>query len=500
MPSLSLEALALFPLEESATLLKYTLRAAQAGSWVWDVVSDQCFWSEEFHSLVGTDPATSRPSSEAWLLTIHCDDREAALREMTASLRERRELNNEFRVVRPDGVVRWMRSQGHALYDKDGTPLRMMGVMFDITERKQTEAALRESEERLRLATQAAAVGIWSWNIATNEVFWTPECHAIMGVTGFGGALEDFSRWVHPDDAGKVWAAVQEAIDHRRPYLAEFRIVRPDGELRWLLNQGLVEYEDSGQPRRLLGIVMDITQRKQIVEQLRESDRHKDEFLAVLAHELRNPLASIRNAVHVMHRLGIQDPQLQRMCDLMNRQTDQLCRLVDDLLDISRIGQGKTLVSKERLDLRTIVERAVEVSRPAIDGSRHRLEVSLPSTPLMLDGDEVRLVQVVSNLLNNAAKYTEPEGSLRLTVDAQGGEARIQVEDNGIGMSAEFLPVVFDLFAQADRTSDRARGGLGIGLALVRRLVELHGGTVHADSAGLGCGSVFTVRLPLAPG
>jgi PAS domain S-box-containing protein len=505
MPSLSLEALALFPLEESATLLKYTLLAAQAGSWVWDVAHDQCFWSEEFHLLVGTDPATCRPSCEAWLRTIHPQDRDAAFAEMEAALRDRRELNNEFRVVRPDGVVRWMRSQGQALYDKDGTPLRMMGVMFDITERKQTEDALRQREEDLRIITDGLPVLIsyvdsgqrYRFNNRMYEEWFGLRRDEIRGVP----VHEVLGEAAYQDVRPHIEAALAGREVRYEMWLDYKTVGKVCVEVRYVPDFG-----PGGEVRGFFALINDISNHKQAQaalreseERLRESDRRKDEFLAVLAHELRNPLAPIRNAVHVMQRLNIQDPQLQRMRDVLDRQTEQLSRLVDDLLDISRIGQGKTLVSKARLDLRAIVERAVEVSRPAIDGSRHRLQVSLPSTPLRLDGDEVRLVQVVSNLLNNAAKYTEPGGSIRLSVDTQGGEARIRVEDNGIGMSAEFLPVVFDLFAQADRTSERSRGGLGIGLALVRRLVELHGGTVHADSAGPGCGSVFTVRLPLAP-
>jgi two-component system, sensor histidine kinase len=231
--------------------------------------------------------------------------------------------------------------------------------------------------------------------------------------------------------------------------------------------------------------------------QLREAHARKDEFLATLAHELRNPLAPIRNAMHVLRRKAV-DPALAPLHDIIDRQLRQMVRLVDDLLEVSRITRGKVALQMERLDVASVLRGAIETSRPLIDAGRHHLVVELPAMPLHVDGDAVRLGQVFSNLLNNAAKYTEDGGRIVLSARAADDQVEITVEDNGIGIAPEMLPTVFDIFTQVRDANARAQGGLGIGLTLVRSLVELHGGRVVAHSEGPGTGSRFTVRLPLA--
>lgn len=235
------------------------------------------------------------------------------------------------------------------------------------------------------------------------------------------------------------------------------------------------------------------------VEALREADQRKDEFLAMLAHELRNPLAPIRNAAQVMKLAGPTQPDQQWACEVIERQTQHLTRLVDDLMDVSRITSGKVALRREPLELSTIINRVVETSRLLIDARRQHLTVTLPpelAEPTRVEGDLTRLTQVVSNLLNNAAKYTDEGGHIELTAAEENGEAVIRVRDDGIGMPVELLPHVFSLFTQADRSLDRSQGGLGIGLTLVRNIVEMHGGRVAARSEGPGRGSEFIVRLP----
>jgi PAS domain S-box-containing protein len=235
---------------------------------------------------------------------------------------------------------------------------------------------------------------------------------------------------------------------------------------------------------------------RQAEEALREADRRKDEFLATLAHELRNPLAPIRNGLHLL-RMAEGDAHTTRQArEMMDRQVGHLVRLVDDLLELSRITRGKVELRSEPLDLAAIVLSAVETSRPAIEAAHHKLELSLPAEPVSLNADFVRLAQVIANLLNNAAKYTDPGGEISLAVRREGGEAVVSVRDNGVGIAAEMLPTIFDMFAQGSRTIDRAQGGLGIGLTLSRNLVELHGGRIEAKSDGAGKGAEFTVRLP----
>jgi signal transduction histidine kinase len=239
----------------------------------------------------------------------------------------------------------------------------------------------------------------------------------------------------------------------------------------------------------------DMSERKRM-EAMEEEGRRVNEFLAMLAHELRNPLAPIRNAVSILKLAGEVSPQVAWCRDIIERQTGQLSHLVDDLLDVSRVTRGKLQINGEPMDLNAAVVRALEGARPLIDRRGHRLEVHLNPLPIVVNGDITRLTQVVLNLLNNAAKYTPEGGEIDVSVRAERDEGVVQVRDNGLGIAPALLERVFDLFAQGERTLERAEGGLGIGLTLARRLVALHGGTIKAESAGPGRGSTFTVRLP----
>ncbi|MBX9680001.1 MAG: response regulator [Gemmataceae bacterium] len=257
-----------------------------------------------------------------------------------------------------------------------------------------------------------------------------------------------------------------------------------------------------------LTLIDDVTERVEYetalrarVEELREADRRKDEFLAMLAHELRNPLAPISNALHILKMTAPNEPSITGSQAMIERQVKHLVRLVDDLLDVSRVSRGKIQLQRIAIDLSTVAQQAVEMSRPLIDARRHRLTVEIPTEPVHVDGDFIRLAQVVSNLLNNAAKYTDEGGGIRLSVEAswETREAVIRVADNGRGIDPAALTSLFDLFFQVARTIDRAEGGLGIGLSLVKSIAEMHGGKVTATSRGRGYGAEFVVRLPLLP-
>jgi signal transduction histidine kinase len=261
--------------------------------------------------------------------------------------------------------------------------------------------------------------------------------------------------------------------------------------------RGQFSYDSTGVPLRLVGVVQDITLRRTAEEALKQSDRQKDEFLAMLAHELRNPLASMSNAIHLLELLKSVGERQRWALDVVKRQMEHMARLVDDLLDVSRIARGKITLHQRPVELQAILHRAVEACQPLIDERRQQLTITLPKTSIQLQGDAIRLVQVFTNLLNNAAKYTNPEGRIWLTAAQQGSEVVIKVRDTGIGISAAMLPHVFDLFAQSDVSQERAQGGLGIGLTLVRRLVEIHGGNIEVFSAGVNQGSEFVVQLPI---
>jgi signal transduction histidine kinase/ActR/RegA family two-component response regulator len=312
---------------------------------------------------------------------------------------------------------------------------------------------------------------------------------------------------VHPGDRERIAALFQTSEATQQDLHFEARVLWPDGSLHWIESHGVFygsEGDARSSSRRLLGIVADITDRKLAEAALHDNDRRKDEFLATLAHELRNPLAPIRNALEIMQRSPGPVAQAHAR-EVIERQLGQMVHLVDDLLDVSRISQGKLELRRTRVDLAEVLKTAVETSRPLVDAGRHELRVQLPPAgELCVDGDTTRLCQIVANLLNNAAKYTPEGGSIELgawreegRTDPENGEAVISVQDSGVGLSHDMLPRVFDMFAQVDRSVARAQGGLGIGLALVKQLVEMHGGTVEAHSEGMGSGCRFVVRLPL---
>jgi two-component system CheB/CheR fusion protein len=361
---------------------------------------------------------------------------------------------------------------------------------------------LRVSEERLRLALDAGRMGVWDWNVVTGEIRWSDNLEAIHGLApgSFPGTFEGFLAIIHPEDRERVSRTIDQATQSGTGYDTEFRNVRADGSVGWISAKGLVVRDEAGRPVRMLGVGMDVTERRRLAEDLeahaRElaiADRRKDEFLAMLAHELRNPLAPISTALHLLRSEGRAGAAV---LGILERQTKQLVRLVDDLLDVSRITQGKIALRKEPAALEEIVARALEVATPSLEARRHELRLALPAEPVELDVDPARLAQVIANLLDNASKYTPECGCITLEAERTGDLLELRVRDTGTGLAPEMLPHVFDLFVQGDRGLDRTHGGLGIGLTIVRRLVELHGGQVEARSTGPGHGSEFIVRLP----
>jgi PAS domain S-box-containing protein len=279
-------------------------------------------------------------------------------------------------------------------------------------------------------------------------------------------------------------------------------LLRKDGTRFFASGITTVIRDDDGRPIGFSKLLRDLTEWKRADEALRQADRRRNEFLGMLAHELRNPLAPIRNAVHIMQlTVQQQNPHrteaMRQALDIMDRQVQHMVRLVDDLLDVSRITQGKITLRVRPVALAEVVEQAIEASRPSIDAGHHRLELSVPAEPLWINGDLTRLAQAVTNLLSNAAKFTPEPGVISLAVERDMGDAVLRVRDTGIGIQPELLDTVFEPFVQTDQTVDRAQGGMGIGLTLVRRLVEMHAGVVLASSEGAGRGSEFVVRLPL---
>ncbi|MGO9600915.1 MAG: PAS domain S-box protein [Isosphaeraceae bacterium] len=415
---------------------------------------------------------------------------------------------SEWTYLRKDGSRLTVQLAVTAVVDPEGRINGFLGIATDLTDRQRAEQKLRSSEARFRRLVDANILGVVFGDIKGN-------------ITDANDAFLEMVQYTREEMvAGKLpWDALVPAssyplLEHCREELKlwgrcnpqELVCQRKDGSnIPVLLGVALLDERQPAEPGApLVAFCLDLSERKRLEDQLRnqaselaEADVRKNEFLAMLGHELRNPLAPIRNAVKIMKQRGSDDPALCWAREVIDGQMRQMAQLVDDLLEISRVNRGKVRLQKEVVAVDTIVQLAVETSRPIIDAHRHRLSIALRSEAILVEADVVRMAQVLSNLLNNAAKYTDDGGNIQLAAYVQGEDAVFEVRDDGIGIPAEMLSKVFDLFTQADRSLDRSQGGLGLGLTLVKRLVEMHGGTVVATSEGLNKGSRFIVRLPL---
>ena len=371
-------------------------------------------------------------------------------------------------------------------------------TLFAVESARAAEA-LRDSRDVVAMAMTAGRMGAWTRDLVSDRAWWSPELAEILGIAATEGDADRslLAELIHPDDRAAVARTVDEAIARREDYAAEFRFHHaPSGEWRWMEARGKATYGADGKPVMLFGLGIDITDRRRALEALQEADRRKDEFLATLAHELRNPLAPIASGLHILRAAEDKSEAAAAARGIMERQVGQMVRLVDDLLDVARITTGKIELQCEPINLADAIGDAIETSRPLITSRSQRFSTDFPPEPIYVNADRTRLAQVFANLLNNSSKYSEPEQEITIAVTREGGDAVVRIRDEGIGIHAEMLPRVFEMFRQSDRTGGRSRGGLGIGLSLVKRIVELHHGTVIAASAGLGRGSEFMVRLP----
>lgn len=396
----------------------------------------------------------------------------------------------EFR--RKDGSCWWASFTAKPLDEKEG-----VGYVTDITKRKRAEQGLRESEARFRAMSEASPALTWQVDREGNVVYLNQRYMDMVGMT-----LEELmpAGWrsiLHPEDAPAYIAAFEQALRDRSHFQYRVRIRTAKGEWHWLKSYALPWFTTVGEYAGHIGVSVDITDAVNAETALLEADRRKDEFLATLAHELRNPLAPISNALALMARPdGV--PAVPHLLPIISRQVNYMVRLVDDLLEISRITSGKVELRRAAVDLSVVLRSAVDASLPLINENKHKLSVSISEPPLIIYADGVRLEQVFTNLLNNAARYTRKGGQIWLAARQEGKDAVVSVRDNGIGVLPGMLPRLFDMFAQERRNGIGTQEGLGIGLNLVYRLVTMHGGTVEAMSEGKDRGSEFVVHLPLS--
>lgn len=477
--------------------LRIALANSDTGTFRWNPNSGVFLdFDANLKRLFGFAPDEPVRVTEDFIARVHADD-VPMLVPAVNRCRQGADFEMEYRVVLPDGGVRWLYDRAKMERDAEGRPTYLVGACTDITKRKQVEAALRASEERFRLMANSIPQLAWMAR-PDGHIYWYNE----RWFDYTGTTPEQMEGWgwqsVHdPNELPKVLERWKASLVTGQSFDMVFPLRGKDGIFRPFLTRVSPLRDAEDRILHWFGTNTDITEIRTMEAALQDADRRKDEFLATLAHELRNPLAPLRNALQIM-KLSGNDPSVANVRDMMERQVQQMIRLVDDLLDLSRISRGKIELRKERLALATVVETARETSRPLLEAAHHELTLALPPQPLLVDGDLIRLAQVVSNLLNNAAKYTPEGGHVWLTVERDDGDALLRVRDNGIGIPADMLPRIFEMFTQVDRTLERAQGGLGIGLTLVRRLVEMHDGTVEAHSDGPGRGSTFSVRLPLA--
>jgi PAS domain S-box-containing protein len=603
--------------------MQVALEASGTGTFRWDIRTDELSWDDALDALFGLQPGQAVRGLPQFVALVHPDDRAAVVAACQRCRDAAADFEMEFRVVLPDGAVRWLHDRGRTFTDAAGQALYMTGACVDITHRKRTEDALRQSEAFYRRTLESVPGMTFSAREDGDCDYLSEQWAAYTGVaasTHFGRAWMDA---LHPGDRPATEAAWGAAVRAGTPFSAEYRMRRHDGAYRWFKAQGCLvpaagglpgcwigtivdvhdlkeaqaalqarerelrtvadnspdvivrfdramrhvfinaaieritgkpmalflgrtnrelgmpealceqlegsvgkvfterrpvtahfEFEmagslrqfatrlvpeigDTGTVDHVLGVTRDVTEAWLAQEALRRADRQKDDFLATLAHELRNPLAPLRTGLSVLKRRPGPGEE-QRVREIMERQLDHMVRLVDELLDIARISQGKVVLRREVLPLATVLEHAVDAGLPLLDAQGHTLAWNGADPAWSVHGDITRLAQVVGNLLSNAAKYTPPGGRVTLSAAEDGADLRITVEDNGMGIQRDMQGRIFERFVQAEQHLERAQGGLGIGLSVVRALVEMHGGRVGVESAGQGLGSRFHVWLPRA--
>ena len=490
-------------LRERDSHLRMAMEASRVVAYQWDIPNDRVTRIRS-----ASEPGTGFEEAgnfESVVQKVLPEDQAKFRADIAAALASDEGVyRTEVRYPGRDGRIRWLSESGRVLRDAEGRPARMVGITVDITERKQTEESLRQHESLLEELLETLPVGVL--------IAHDPECRRITGNRAGSRLMRiegNISRTPAEGDDAPLYRAYRDGVELPLEELPLRRVVRgapvedleyelrfDDGRSVDLLVSATALHDESGAIRGAVATLLDVTEEKRARWALQEQDRRKNEFLATLSHELRNPLAPIRNAIAILH-LREAPPEAKAMYAIIERQLQHMVRLVDDLLDVSRITRGRLELRRERLQLEAVVAPALEAVKPAIERAGHALEVSMPDQPAWLEGDGVRLVQVLVNLLTNAIKYTPGAGRISLRAQLLDRQVSIRITDTGIGLSPEQQKRLFEMFWQAADALEHSEGGLGIGLSLARRVVEMHGGSLVARSEGLGRGSEFEVKLPL---
>ncbi|MFL9451759.1 MULTISPECIES: PAS domain-containing hybrid sensor histidine kinase/response regulator [Nostocales] len=490
---------------DSEERLRLALEGADLGMWDYDLITGQLLWSNRCKAMFGLNLDT-KMSYEVFINTIHPQDRLRVEQAIQQAITGQSKYNVECRVLWADGNAHWLAFRGHAYQDENGTPVRMAGVVLNITARKSVEQQLYQSQAHLAMAQRVAQVGSWEFDIETQKVSWSEITFLHWGIDPERGEptyLELLER-VYPEDREILQKSVERAIVEGVAYAFDMRIFLNDGSIRYLDSRGEPIFNEKGQAIKLIGTSLDITERKQTelaLQQAKEAaetaSQLKDEFLTILSHELRSPLNPILAWSQVLRSRKLNEATTERALETIERNAKLQTQLIDDLLDMSRILQGKLNLNIKPVNLVFIIKNTVELIRQLAEAKGIQIQTVLDLKTCQIEGDSTRLQQIIWNLLSNAIKFTPEGGQVTVNLEYLDSYAQIQVRDTGQGISPEFLPHVFERFRQESTSTTRKYSGLGLGLSIVRHLTKLHGGSVQAESPGLGLGATFTVELPL---
>lgn len=512
-------------LRKSEEQLRMAQRAAGAGLWDWDMITQQLTWSEEYYHLYGLEP-TVAPSYKNWMASIVPADRQRVEQENREAIAQGKNLKSMFRILHPVDGQRWLMSIGQTFYDDDGQPLRMTGITINITEQKRFEQALIASEaiaitraEELTALTETTPAAIWiahdpecrtiTANRMAHELMQTSSVTSATNVVSLGAATFPFKQCRKGQEIAPHDLPMRKAIRTRQAVVDEIEFVYADGTVRYIYGKAVPLYGQDGKVRGAIAGFTDITalkeserEREQLLqrervarEEAEQANRLKDQFLAVLSHELRSPLNPILGWAKLLQTRSFTPDKMNQALATIERNAQLQAQLVDDLLDLARILRGKLHLNSLPVELAGVIESALETVKAAAAAKHLTLTTDLDPAVQAL-GDGARLQQIVCNLLSNAVKFTPNQGQITVRLQVVENQAEITVTDTGMGINAEFLPYLFESFRQEDISITRKHGGLGLGLAIVRQLVEAHGGTIQAHSPGEGQGATFVVRLP----
>lgn len=471
--------------------LEYASRLSNVGFWYCDLPFDVLEWDERVKEHFFLEPSAT-VTIEDFYDRMHPDDRERTRSAIDASISSRNAYDIVYRTMHPStGDVKWIRALGGTDYASDGSPIHFDGLTVDVTAQKLEEKRIAESEARHRGVITNMDEGFSLFDPDFNVIEVNDAACKAVGIER--SELLGANHWeifpgTYESELGHMY---RQVLLDGQPRFIEHGYSYADGRAVWYEVRAFKVGDG------VAALFRDVTERIKMIDALKSADRRKDEFLAMLAHELRNPLAPISTAAELLRIASGDQDRVRYASDIISRQVSHMVELVDDLLDVSRVTRGLVELQKEALDLKSVLDGAIEQTQPLFEACSHILTTRMALTPISVHADRTRLTQVISNLLSNAAKYTPQGGEIILNVNVENGEAKIEVKDNGIGIEQKLLPHIFELFTQAERTPDRSQGGLGIGLALVKSIVNLHLGKVEAFSGGPGMGSAFTVSLPV---